>query len=141
MAFPNNFIRNGKYNAKKVERNGIKFDSQREADRWDFLLECQRKGLITELKRQQEFTLLADEYQEVPTQLKTKIRYDRKRVFIGVRYKADFVYYNVAKQMHVVEDLKASPKMIPKEYVLKEKMMHSILHIDIRRVYKPKEPI
>ena len=141
MAFPNNFIRRGKYNAHKVERHGLKFDSEREADRWDFLLECQRQGLITELKRQQEFVLLPDEYEDVAKQLKTKIKYERKRVYVGVRYRADFVYFHVGKQKHVVEDLKASPKMIPADYILKEKMMHSLLHIDIHRVYKPKDPI
>ena len=141
MAFPNNFIRRGKYNNKKVERHGIKFDSDKEADRYDFLLDCQRRGLITDLKRQVQFTLLPDEYKEFPKQQKTKVKYVKKRVFSGVGYRADFVYFHVAKQAHVVEDVKASPKMIPKDYQLKEKMMHSLLHIDIHRVYKPTEPI
>ena len=141
MAFPNNFKRSGKYNAHQVERHGIKFDSEREADRWDFLIECQRKGLISELQRQVEFVLIPDEYTEETVQLKTKTKKVRKRTFIGVRYKADFVYYHNASGRHVVEDTKISPKMIPKDYQLKEKMMHSLLHIDIRRVYKPKEPI
>ena len=141
MAFPNNFIRRGKYNNKKVERHGIKFDSDKEADRYDFLLDCQRRGLITDLKRQVQFTLLPDEYKEFPKQQKTKVKYVKKRVFIGVGYRADFVYFHVAKQVHVVEDVKASPKMIPKDYQLKEKMMHSLLHIDIHRVYKPTEQI
>ena len=141
MPFPNNFVRRGKFNNKKVVRHGIKFDSEREADRWDFLLDCQRQGLISELKRQVEFVLIPDEYSEVKKQLKTKVKVEKKRTFIGVRYKADFVYWHIAKGYHVVEDLKASPKMIPKDYQLKEKMMHSLLHIDIHRVYKPKEPI
>ena len=141
MAFPNNFVRRGKYNAHKVERHGLKFDSEREADRWDFLLDCQRRGLISELKRQVEFVLIPDEYSEVKKQLKTKVKVEKKRTFIGVRYKADFVYWHVADGKHVVEDLKAGPKMIPKDYQLKEKMMHSLLHIDIHRVYKAKAPI
>ena len=141
MAFPNNYVRHGKYNAKKVERHGLKFDGEREADRYDYLLECQRRGLISELKRQVEFILIPDEYTDVKIQLKTKVKIVKKRTFIGVRYRADFVYWHVPKQEHVVEDLKASPKMIPADYLLKEKMMHSIRHIDIHRVYKPKEPI
>lgn len=141
MPFPNNFARHGKFNNKKVERHGLKFDGEREADRWDFLLDCQRRGLITELKRQVEFVLIPDEYSEVKKQLKTKVKVEKKRTFIGVRYKADFVYWHVAKGIHVVEDMKPSPKMIPKDYQLKEKMMHSLLHIDIRRVYKVKEPV
>lgn len=141
MPFPNNFVRSGKYNAKKVEIQGVKFDSEREAKRWMFLLDCQRKGLISELKRQVRFTLLPDEYTHVPKQLKTKVKIEKKRTFVGVYYLADFVYWHVAKGRHIVEDIKISPKMVPRDYILKEKMMHSIRHIDIRRVYKPTEPI
>ncbi len=141
MSFPNNFIRSGKYNAKKVEIQGVKFDSEREAKRWMFLLDCQRKGLISELKRQVRFTLLPDEYTDVSKQLKTKVKIEKKRTFVGVYYLADFVYWHVAKGRLIVEDIKISPKMVPRDYILKEKMMHSIRHIDIRRVYKPTEPI
>ena len=140
MAFPD-FVRHGKYNNKKVTRHGIKFDSEREADRYDYLMDCQRRGLISELKRQVVFVLLPDEYKDFPKQQKTKVKNIRKRVFDGVSYKADFVYFHIGKQTHVVEDVKASPRMIPKDYLLKEKMMHSLLHIDIHRVYKPTEPI
>ena len=120
---------------------GIKFDSENESKRWLYLQDCQRRGLISELKRQVKFILLPDEYTDVPVQLKTKVRIDRKRIFIGVYYIADFVYWHVGKGCHVVEDVKGSPDMVPSDYILKEKMMHSLKGIDIRRVYKPTEPI
>lgn len=141
MAFPNNYRRSGKYNAKKVVVQGIRFDSENESKRWLYLQDCQRRGLISELKRQVKFILLPDEYTDVPVQLKTKVRIDRKRIFIGVYYIADFVYWHVGKGCHVVEDVKGSPDMVPSDYILKEKMMHSLKGIDIRRVYKPTEPI
>lgn len=141
MVFPNNFIRKGKYNAHKCEYKGMKFDSERERDRFIFLEDCQRRGLISELVRQKEFILLPDEYTMVPKQLKTKVKMERRRTFIGSRYKADFMYWNEKEQKHVVEDVKINPRMIPKEYLLKEKMMHSLMHIDVRRVYKPNEPL
>lgn len=141
MAFPSNFIRNGKYNAHKCEYKGMKFDSTRERDRYIFLEDCQRRGLISELKRQVKFVLIPDEYTDVQKQLKTKVRIDRRRSFIGVSYKADFVYYHNARQEHVVEDIKISPRVIPKEYELKEKMMWYFHHVKIHRVYKPNEPI
>jgi hypothetical protein len=141
MAFPNNFVRNGKYNAKKVVRHGIKFDSEREADRYDFLMDCQQRGLISELKRQVEFELLPDEYSDVERMIRNKPKIVSRRTYIGVKYRADFVYYHAAKGKHIVEDVKASPKCIPKEFELKEKMMHYLKGIDITRIYKPNTPI
>ena len=141
MAFPNNFVRRGKYNNNKVVRHGIKFDSEREADRYDFLMDCQQRGLISELKRQVVFELFPDEYHDVPKQQKTKVKYVRRRCYIGISYRADFVYFHVGKGKHVVEDVKASPKCIPEEYKMKEKMMHYLKGIDIIRVYKPNTPI
>ena len=41
----------------------------------------------------------------------------------------------------VVEDVKINPKLIPKEYKLKEKMMYAIHKIKIKRVYNPSEDI
>ena len=141
MTFPTKHSRQGKYNNRKCEYKGMLFDSERERDRYIYLEGCQRRGLISGLRRQVWYTLLPDEYADVEKPLKTKVKMVRRRVFIGVRYKADFVYFSEREQREVVEDTKISPKVIPKDYQLKEKMMHSLLHIDIRRVYKPTEPV
>lgn len=141
MTFPKSFARSGKYNAHRCEYKGIKFDSERERDRFIFLEDCQRRGVIADLKRQVWFTLIPDEYSDVDVQLKTKTKTVQRRTFIGVRYKADFVYYNVARKCHVVEDVKASKNVIPKEFELKEKMMWYFHKIKIERVYKPNQAI
>lgn len=141
MTFPNTFARSGKFNNRKCKYKGIKFDSERERDRFIFLQDCERRGLISELKHQVLFTLIPDEYADVPKQLKTKVRMERRRTFIGVRYKADFVYYHVANKCHVVEDVKINPKVIPKEFELKEKMMWYFHRIKIQRVYKPNQSV
>jgi hypothetical protein len=49
--------RRPKFGNIKVERNGEKFDSQREFRRHLVLVELQREGLITELERQPKFDL------------------------------------------------------------------------------------
>ena len=41
----------------------------------------------------------------------------------------------------IIEDIKASPKMLPKEYTLKKKMMFALKGIQIKEVYKPNEKI
>lgn len=138
MAFPNNFKRNGKYNAHKVEYRGVKFDSERERDRFIFLEDCQRRGLIAELQRQVKFVLFADEYKDVVTHLKTKDRIDKRLSYRGIKYVADFQYWHVARACHVVEDVKG---VTTPEYELKEKLMHFLKGIDVVRVTKPRQPV
>ena len=53
---------NNKFKAKKVYWNGIRFDSQKEADRYGGLLLLQRAGIISDLQRQVKFTLLPAQY-------------------------------------------------------------------------------
>ena len=46
-----------------------------------------------------------------------------------------------SRSLFVVEDVKASPKMIPQEFVLKEKLLFWKYGIKIKRVYKKNDPI
>ena len=41
----------------------------------------------------------------------------------------------------VVEDVKISPKMLPPEYILREKMFRYKFGFPIKRVYKPTDEI
>jgi len=118
---------------------GIKFDSYKERDRYIYLKECERKGLITNLQRQVKFVLFPDEYREEVIHLKTKDKIQRRRSYIGIDYVADFVYQKNGET--IVEDVKASPEVLPKEFQLKAKMLHYIHGIDLRLVYKATEPI
>lgn len=129
-----------KYGNHKQEYNGMTFDGKKELERYQFLKDAERRGLITELRRQVPFVLYPDEYEEhdevVHLKTKDKVVHKRTRSYIGVKYIADFVYYSRKLGRTVVEDVKISPKLLPKEYVLKEKAMHYIHGIDIHRVYK-----
>lgn len=131
-----------KYHNKPTERvlsNGdvIRFDSQKEARRYDYLIEQERTGEIRELRLQAEFTL-----QEAYTDTKGK----RVR---AIRYKADFTYYRPPDTMRpnsrascrdswsdglfVVEDVKSKPTRT-KEYVMKRKMLKDRFGYDITEV-------
>lgn len=46
-----------KYGNRKVTRNGLKFDSKREADRWDQLFLLEAAGEISGLRRQVKIAL------------------------------------------------------------------------------------
>lgn len=103
-----------KYGNKKTVRNGITFDSQKEAARYDALMLLQAAGEIKDLRLQPEFTL-----QEAFTTP------DGERVR-AVRYRADFSYRRRVKEgvdtrwERVVEDVKG---FRTKDYELKRKLM------------------
>lgn len=73
----------------------LHFDSQKEARRYDFLIERERRGEIRDLRLQVDFTL-----QEAYTDA------EGRRVR-AIRYRADFTYYEGTQGRQVVEDVKA----------------------------------
>ena len=97
-----------KFGNKKTVVDGITFDSQKEAARWQELKLMQRAGLICELQRQVPFVL-------IPKQ-------ERKGKVIErpVVYKADFVYRENGED--VVEDVKSRATKT-KEYIIKRKLL------------------
>lgn len=103
-----------KYKNEKAVRNGIQFDSQKEARRFDQLLLLLQAGEIKDLRLQPEFTL-----QEA---FKT-VEGEAVR---AVRYRADFAYRRRVKEgvdtrwEPVVEDVKG---FRTKDYELKRKLM------------------
>jgi len=82
-----------KYNAKKVEIDGITFDSKKEAARYCDLKLMQRAGEIRDLRLQVEYEL-------IPKQAGER----------ACNYIADFVYRDVATGKTIVEDVKGYKK-------------------------------
>lgn len=125
-----------KYNAKKMEVDGITFDSRLEGRRYIVLKAAQDNGHISELKTQVPFELLPNMYEEVAKQLKTKVKIIQKLVQRKVIYTADFTY--VKDGQLVVEDTKGSNKylMYSRDYPLRKKMMYYFHGIKIREVTK-----
>ncbi len=103
-----------KYNAKKVEIDGITFDSILEGKRYCELKILVKSNEISDLRRQVPYDLIINDF---------KI----------CTYKADFVYYKDGNL--VVEDAKG---VLTPEYKLKKKLMKAILNIDIFEFKQPK---
>lgn len=84
--------RKSKYRAKKMELDGILFDSKKEAERYSELKMLERAKLITNLELQPKFLL------------QEKFEYNGK-VIRKIEYIADFKYID-EKGNTVVEDVK-----------------------------------
>ena len=97
---------NNKYQNKKCEYEGMKFDSQKERDYYKKLELLQKYGKITDLKRQVEFVVLETFQLEGKTYRKTK-------------YIADFTYKDEKGKYHIVD----TKGFKTPEYLLKKKLM------------------
>lgn len=103
-----------KYGNKKTVRNGITFDSQKEAGRYDELMLLLCAGEIKDLKLQPEFTL----QEAFTTPQGERVR--------AIKYRADFSYKRRVREgvdtrwERVVEDVKG---FRTKDYELKRKLM------------------
>ena len=113
-----------------TERGGVlRFDSQKEARRYDELAALERAGKIRDLRMQVDFTL-----QEAYTD-------GEGRRVRAIRYRADFTYVRVKETIGeytfrdqlVVEDVKSRATRT-KEYIMKRKLMKERFNIDIQEV-------
>lgn len=124
-----------KYYAKKVIVDGIKFDSMKEANRYRFLKELEKKREIQNLQLQVKFPLIPPMYEDVVTYTtkthKQKIK--RKRIESGVTYIADFVYMKNGEK--IVEDVKGYRKGTAYSiFAIKRKLMLYLLGIKVDEV-------
>lgn len=128
-----------KYHNKPTERvtaSGavLRFDSQKEARRYDELAALERAGTIRDLRMQVDFTL-QEAYTDGEGQ---RVR--------AIRYRADFSYKKRPKYwtgyecqcpddgwILVVEDVKSRATRT-KEYIMKRKLMKERFNIDIQEV-------
>lgn len=99
-------MRYNKYSNKKMEIDGIKFDSKREALRYQQLKMLQKQGLIKELELQKEF------------ELQPKFRKNGK-AYRNITYRADFYYFDNELGKYIVEDTKGFRTEV---YKLKKKL-------------------
>lgn len=108
-----------KYGARKVVRDGIVFDSLKEARRYTELCEMEEQGFISNLRRQVNYeltpSLKANEYYAVKLGVKKG-----STILQASYYVADFVYLDKENKQIVVEDCKGYKT---KDYILKKKFM------------------
>lgn len=107
-----------KYNSKKTVVDGQKFDSEKEANRYQELLLLKRVGAIKNLSRQVKFVLIPSQRDETGKVIERECS-----------YKADFVYTEGGET--IVEDVKG---FRTKEYIIKRKLMLWRYGIRIREV-------
>lgn len=101
--YPRQLNNASKYGAKKVEVDGVKFDSQKEARRWTQLKLLERAGEIEGLERQVKFVLIPA--QREPDSIGARGgKIKGKLIEREVAYIADFVYIENGEK--VVEDVK-----------------------------------
>lgn len=116
-----------KYGNRKVVRDGIKFDSEREARRYGELKFLLKQGRIRDLRLQANFTLV-EGYTTV----------EGKRIKPMV-YRADFTYEratepDIAGVVHWLPEVEDAKGMKTKDYLLKKKLMQDKYGITIREV-------
>ena len=108
-----------KYHAEKDVRGKLKFDSKKEARRYDALVLLLRSGEISDLRIQPEFTLV---------EAYTMPGGERVR---AMRYRADFSYRRNGEL--IVEDVKSAATRT-RVYLNKRKMMQEKYGITVREV-------
>lgn len=116
-----------KYGNRKVVRDGIKFDSEREAARFTELKVLQAMGKIRDLRLQTNFTLV-EGY--------TTIEGERIKPMV---YRADFTYEratepDIAGVVHWRREVEDAKGAKTKDYLLKKKLMQDKFGITIREV-------
>lgn len=116
-----------KYGNRKVVRDGIKFDSEREAARFGELKVLRAMGKIRDLRLQANFTLV-EGY--------TTIEGERIKPMV---YRADFVYERATGPdcngtVHWLREVEDAKGMKTKDYLLKKKLMQDKFGITIREV-------
>ena len=114
-----------KFNNRKIEIDGIKFDSKHEAQRYCELKLLQRGGVIKDLELQKKFVLIPSQY--APDEIVT-LKSGKQKIVKGrclereCAYFCDFAYTEVKSGRQVVEDAKSPITRTP-EYRIKKKLM------------------
>lgn len=112
-----------KYRNKPKVLNGVKFDSQKEAKRYQELKLLERAGKIKDLEIQPKFSLVKG----------VKFSND-KRAKPDLRYFADFAYTDMRTGERVVEDVKSVATKESTVYKMKRHMMLAIHGIEVREI-------
>ena len=107
-------IKVSKYRNRKTLVDGIQFDSQKEADRYQELLWMQQARLIQDLECQPRYDLIVNGHK------------------LGF-YRGDFRYKDVATDSVILEDVK-SPATRTAVYRLKKKLVKALYGVEIIEV-------
>lgn len=113
-----------KFNAVKKTVDGIKFDSTREAKRYEELKLLERAGKIRDLEVQPVYELVKS------------VKYkNAKRAKPAMIYTADFRYWDIEKGELVVEDVKSVATAKLTDYIMRRHMMLAFHGIEVLETY------
>lgn len=134
MATWSYFGNESKYKAKKVEVDGIKFDSKREARRYEELLLLEQAGEIKDLKRQVKYIVIPAQREPDSVGVRGgKIK--GKLIEKECAYYADFVYTDTHTGEQIVEDVKGyRDGQAYALFKIKRKLMLYVYGIQIKEV-------
>lgn len=104
-----------KYGNRKVEVDGIKFDSVKESRRYHELRLLERAGQIHDLELQKRFPIRINDE-------------------LVCAYVADFVYREAHSGKQIVEDVKSSFTRTNPVYRIKKKLLHAVHRVEIKEV-------
>lgn len=111
-------FKNRYYGTKKAEYEGIIFDSQPEVEAYRILREAEKRGLISDLKLKEVFTLIPRQTEAVEVKLKTKTKVVEKFCEHPLTYEADFTYFQDGKR--IIIDIKGG--WVTEDYRIKKKV-------------------
>ena len=117
-----------KYKNKKIEVDGIVFDSKKEAIRYQELKLLEKAGRIQNLQLQVKFVLIPKQYSTTDCTKAGKPRLIEHEC----SYMADFVYTEDGQT--IVEDVKSSYTRNHMLYVVKRKLMLYVHGIRIKEI-------
>ncbi len=126
----------GRFKPHPVDNEYGHFDSNSEYERYLLLLDMERNGEITDVKRQVTFKLLPQQTKVVRKQLKTKIKETIKVVEQDMVYTADFTYYNSNGEL-IVEDHKGSKWNVDEAMRIKKKLLYYFHGIELKFSFPP----
>jgi len=136
-----------KYGARKAVADGIVFASAKERDRYLFLRDAQARGEIGGLTLQPRYELVPAVREDAGAGLKAKAGTGGRVVQRAIHYVADFSYVRSSDGAEVVEDVKmgrderSARRFLPRDYLLKRKMMLALLGIRVREVHSATEGV
>lgn len=125
--------RRSKFNNTRCEFDGLKFDSKKELERWKFLRGCELSGEIYDLKLHPRFPFVFEDGRKV------LIKGDKRNTV--ARFSGDFSYYKALTDEYVVEDVKSPATARDGQFKLRRAIFELIYGVDLRIVYKTKEPV
>lgn len=128
-----------RYNHITIKIGELKFDSQKEYDRYVFLKEAENNGIISDLRTQVKYELIPKVTEDYIVHLKTKDKIKTRTLQQPITWTADFVYKKNGEE--VVEDVKASKALLSDRFVIKEKLFFWKYRKRIRLVYNANEEV